>query len=53
MDDGLFVQVALNLPLKQVFTYLPCETGECAVGMRVKVPFGRKEVQGFVVDVSL
>ena len=52
MDDGLFVQVALNLPLKQVFTYLPCETGECAVGMRVKVPFGRKEVQGFVVDVS-
>ena len=48
----MFVKVAFNLPLKKVFTYLPPEKGECAVGMRVKAPFGRREVQGFVVEVT-
>lgn len=51
MSDGKFIQVALNLPLRQVFTYLPCEKGECGIGMRVKVPFGRREMQGYVVDI--
>ena len=48
----MFIKVAFNLPLKKVFTYLPPEKGECAVGMRVKAPFGRREVQGFVVEVA-
>ena len=48
----MYIKVAFNLPLKKVFTYLPPEKGECAVGMRVKAPFGRREVQGFVVEVS-
>ncbi|MBP5740003.1 MAG: hypothetical protein J6W68_03785, partial [Spirochaetia bacterium] len=37
----MFIKVAFNIPLKKVFTYLPPEKGECAVGMRVKAPFGR------------
>ena len=48
----MFIKVAFNLPLKKVFTYLPPEKGECGVGMRVKAPFGRREVQGFVVEVA-
>lgn len=48
----MFIKVAFNLPLKKVFTYLPPEKGECAVGMRVKASFGRREVQGFVVEVA-
>ena len=48
----MFIKVAFNLPLKKVFTYLPPEKGECAVGMRVKAPFGRREIQGFVVEVA-
>ena len=48
----MFIKVAFNLPLKKVFTYLPPEKGECAVGMRVKAPFGRREMQVFVVEVS-
>ncbi|MBO7516373.1 MAG: primosomal protein N', partial [Spirochaetia bacterium] len=48
----MFIKVAFNIPLKKVFTYLPPEKGECAVGMRVKAPFGRREVQGFVVEVT-
>lgn len=47
-----YIKVAFNLPLKKVFTYLPPEKGECAVGMRVKAPFGRRVLQGFVVQVS-
>ena len=48
----MFVKVAFNLPLKKVFTYLPPEKGECTVGMRIKAPFGHRELQGFVVDVT-
>ncbi|MBO7429609.1 MAG: primosomal protein N' [Spirochaetia bacterium] len=48
----MYIKVAFNLPLKKVFTYLPPEKGECGVGMRVKAPFGRREVQGFVVEVA-
>ena len=48
----MYIKVAFNLPLKKIFTYLPPEKGECAVGMRVKAPFGRREMQGFVVDVA-
>ncbi|MBQ3320093.1 MAG: primosomal protein N' [Spirochaetia bacterium] len=49
---SVYIKVAFNLPLKKVFTYLPAENMECAVGMRVKAPFGRREIQGFVVDVA-
>ena len=48
----MFIKVAFNLPLKKVFTYLPPEKGECSVGMRVKAPFGHREMQGFVVEVA-
>ena len=48
----MYIKVAFNLPLKKIFTYLPPEKGECAVGMRVKAPFGRREMQGFVVEVA-
>ena len=48
----MYIKVAFNLPLKKAFTYLPPEKGDCAVGMRVKAPFGRRLLQGFVVEVA-
>lgn len=47
-----YAQVAVPVPLKQEFTY-SFDDGVLNVvpGIRVMVPFGRREVQGYVVDV--
>jgi len=44
--------VAVPSPLRRLFDYRPCDTapaGGWAPGLRVKVPFGRREVVGVVV----
>ncbi len=45
-----YLQVVLSLPLRRSFTYSIPETitVEASEGMRVLVPFGRKEVVGYV-----
>ena len=52
--DKLFVNVALPVPVNKLFTYsVPSELKkDVAVGKRVLVPFGRKEMTGFIVGVS-
>lgn len=47
-------EVAVPLPLRQTFTYrIPDEHREAvARGSQVRVPFGRREVEGFVVDLG-
>lgn len=47
-----YAKVAVPVPLKQEFTY-SFDNGVLNVvpGIRVMVPFGRREVQGYVVDV--
>ena len=47
-----YAKVAVPVPLKQEFTY-SFDDGVLNVvpGIRVMVPFGRREVQGYVVDV--
>lgn len=47
-----YAKVAVPVPLKQEFTY-SFDDGVLNVvpGVRVMVPFGRREVQGYVVDV--
>jgi len=49
-----FARVALPLPMATCFTYrIPDDlTGEIFVGRRVEVPFGRRSLSGFVVELS-
>ncbi|WP_448102805.1 primosomal protein N' [Luteibacter jiangsuensis] len=44
------VRVALPVPLPTLFDYLPPLDGEARTGARVRVPFGRGEMVGVVVD---
>ena len=51
--ENPFAEVAFNLPVKEVFTYkIPDELlGKVQVGMRVFVPFGRRRITGYVVNL--
>ena len=50
MSTPRFVQVALPVPLPQLFDYLPPTDGVLpAVGARVLVPLGRRRLVGVVV----
>ena len=61
MDKGigrLILQVALDTPLRRVFDYLPPAAGvalerppEPQPGVRVRVPFGRRELVGVLVGI--
>lgn len=44
----------MNTPLRRSFDYLPPENlnGELSEGIRVKVPFGKRELVGWVIDAS-
>jgi len=47
------LKVALPLPLRQLFDYLPAENGVAhLVGQRVLVPFGHRKMVGVIVQVS-
>jgi len=52
MTDTLFYQVAVQSPLRRLFDYLPAEDANAvlAAGVRVTVPFGKREVTGIVVS---
>jgi primosomal protein N' (replication factor Y) len=53
MADPSFIQVALPVPLPQLFDYLPPPGGPVpAVGCRVVVPFGRRKLLGVVTGHS-
>lgn len=49
----LFVDVALPVPLNQTFTYkvAPELRSDAAMGKRVLVPFGRRQMTGYIVSV--
>lgn len=47
------LKVALPVPLRQVFDYLPLEDDiKPLKGMRVVVPFGRRKLAGVIVEVA-
>ena len=53
MSTACFVQVALPVPLPQLFDYLPPYEGSPPrAGARVLVPFGRRRLVGVVTGVS-
>ena len=45
------LKVAVNVPLSRLFDYLPPAVGDCPVpGSRVRVPFGRRNEVGLVLE---
>ena len=46
------VRVALPIPLPQVFDYAAADATEADIGRCVKVPFGRGERNGLIVDLG-
>jgi primosomal protein N' (replication factor Y) (superfamily II helicase) len=48
-----YAEVVFNLPLRDPFTYIipPKLLGKVRVGMRVLVPFGRRRITGYVVNL--
>lgn len=52
--ENTIIQVALPVPLRKTFEYLPPENSEIAlkVGQRVVVPFGRQTLVGIVHKVT-
>ena len=54
MSTACFVQVALPVPLPQLFDYLPPREGPPPrAGTRVLVPFGRRQLVGVVTGLSV
>ena len=45
-------RVALDVPLPRLFDYLGDELSESDIGRRIRVPFGRKEVVGLLLDIA-
>ncbi len=55
MSQPFFVQVALPTPLRRTFDYLPLTNSSAelyATGIRVRVPFGARQVVGIVLGIS-
>jgi primosomal protein N' (replication factor Y) (superfamily II helicase) len=52
IEKKRFAQVAVGLPIDEVFTYLvpPYFQEEIKRGMRVFVPFGKRQITGYVAD---
>ena len=46
------LRVALDVPLHRLFDYLADTAGEAEIGLRVRVPFGRGEKIGVIVEVA-
>ncbi|MDD2741792.1 MAG: primosomal protein N' [Rhodocyclaceae bacterium] len=46
------LRVALDLPLHRLFDYSATEISAADIGLRVRVPFGRGERIGVIVDIS-
>ncbi|MDR2767369.1 MAG: primosomal protein N' [Treponema sp.] len=44
-----YLDIVFDIPLKQVYSYRSDEKGEAALGKRAMVPFGRREVMGYIV----
>ena len=46
-----FIQVAIDVPMDQLFDYLPNDQ-ILKIGQYVKVPFGRRQIIGIICSIS-
>ena len=52
MAEEAVVRVALDVPLSRTFDYLPPAAGRLQPGVRVRVPFGRRQQIGLILAVA-
>lgn len=52
MSKSSVLRVAINAPLSRMFDYLPPASGSPAVGCRVRVPFGRQQQFGMIMQLA-
>jgi primosomal protein N' (replication factor Y) (superfamily II helicase) len=56
MDSKHYIlKIALPTPLRKIFDYLPpinCDANSIKIGARVKVPFGKREAIGIIIQIS-
>lgn len=45
-----FLQIVLNIPLRQSFTYLNIDDSSSKIGFRAEIKFGRRKTIGYVID---
>ena len=50
---SLIARIALNRPLRRLFDYIIPEDLELTPGQRVRIPFGRQQATGLVVEVGV
>ena len=54
MTETVYLEVALPTPMRQTFTYSAVsDLGPFPVGIRVRVPFGRRTMVGIVLSTSI
>jgi primosomal protein N' (replication factor Y) len=46
------IRVAIDVPVDTLFDYLVPEIGPQEIGVRVRVPFGKKQVTGVVMEIT-
>ena len=52
MPENVIWRLAIPTPLRRIFDYLPCDSTVPAIGARIRVPFGRRELVGFLWEVT-
>lgn len=52
MPLNSIIKVAIDIPLRTLFDYLPCNDEVLQRGQRVMVPFGKKTVMGIVMRID-
>lgn len=51
-NPPIILRIALPVPLRKLFDYLPQSTESIAIGARILVPFGRQRLVGILVEVA-
>ena len=55
MTDTYYLRIALPVPLRRLFDYLPLantDASDYQIGSRVRVPFGHQQLIGFVLSIE-
>ena len=52
IESPHYIEVALPLPLRRVFTYQYTLSEPAVVGARVRVPFGQRQLVGIVTELN-
>ncbi len=52
MNPPIILRIALPVPLRKVFDYLPINAAPITIGARVLVPFGNRRLVGILIEIA-